>query len=252
MAACVFMGRVDDQPAARVAEPIAIAVEDAAAPWSQRDGRGYVNEVVQAAFAASHVAVRLAVVPYARCKRMVVSGEVAGCFSMSREPGLDARVTMSADPLLTLDVVLVARRGSALRVGPDGRLPDGTRVGVVLGYEYPPAVAARARGGGVLDVAPSEEINLRKLVDGRLDAAVLNVDALKPIAFLARRAGLTDAPPAVARLARMPAYVGFSTAHPDGSRARVAFDAGLRTHRASGRLRSIHDAWVRRLQPLAR
>jgi len=52
----------------------------------------------------------------------------------------------------------------------------------------------------------------------------------------------------VAHLARMPAYVGFSRTHPDGLRARAAFDAGMRTLRTSGGLETIRAAWSRRLR----
>src|SRR5499433_2311933 len=65
---------------------LVLAVEDDASPWSRPDGSGYANDVVRAAFKAVGVAVELQVVPYARCKRMALRGEVAGCFNMSPSP----------------------------------------------------------------------------------------------------------------------------------------------------------------------
>src|SRR5882672_3584311 len=58
-----------------------IAVEDDAAPWSLADGTGYANDVVVAAFRAVGVDVQLRVMPYARCKRMAISGDVVACLS---------------------------------------------------------------------------------------------------------------------------------------------------------------------------
>lgn len=226
------------QSPSHAAPPIVIAVEDAAAPWSRADGTGFANDVVREAFAATGMPVRLSVVPYARCKRMVVAGEVAGCFSMSREPALDATVALSADPLFTLDVLLVSRGAP---------LPPHARVGIVLGYEYPDTVRALARHGDALEIVPSEEIGVRKVAEGRLDAAIVNANVIKPVAFVAARAGVPGRVQPLARLGGMPAFVGFSRAHPDGPRARAAFDDGMRRLRASGRLRALERAWLDRV-----
>src|SRR5688572_9362570 len=69
-------------------ETIDIGVEDAAAPWSQADGTGYANDVARAAFAAAGVEVRMHVLPYTRCKQLVVKGELVACVSMSPAPEL--------------------------------------------------------------------------------------------------------------------------------------------------------------------
>ena len=63
------------------ADTLTVAVEDEAAPWSQKDGSGFANDVVKAAFKASKVDILLQVVPYSRCKHMVVQGEVAACLA---------------------------------------------------------------------------------------------------------------------------------------------------------------------------
>src|SRR5258706_291920 len=60
-----------------------IAVEDKADLWSRRDGTGYANDIVRAAFAAAGVEARLHVLPYARCKRIVSDATVVACLSMS-------------------------------------------------------------------------------------------------------------------------------------------------------------------------
>lgn len=53
-----------------------IGAEDDAAPWSYADGTGYVNDVVRAAFQRSGRQVQYKVMPYARCKAMVLSGKL--------------------------------------------------------------------------------------------------------------------------------------------------------------------------------
>ena len=90
-------------PAAAYAQhkSLVIAVEDDAAPWSRADGSGYANDVVVAAFKAVGVDVQLRVMPYARCKRMALNGEVAACLSMSPAPELNGSIELSARPLFT-------------------------------------------------------------------------------------------------------------------------------------------------------
>jgi hypothetical protein len=60
--------------AQEVRETLTIMVEDAAAPWSRSDGTGYANDVVVAAFKEMGVEIQLRVVPYSRCKYLVLSG----------------------------------------------------------------------------------------------------------------------------------------------------------------------------------
>lgn len=68
------------------------------------------------------------------------------------------------------------------------QLPRGTRVGVVLGYEYPREVCRLSRAGIIrFDYSASETINLRKLAVGRL--WTLRVSA-------AHEAARTASPPA--------------------------------------------------------
>lgn len=72
--------------AQEVRETLTIMVEDAAAPWSGSDGTGYANDVVVAAFKEMGVEIQLRVVPYSRCKYLVLSGQVTACFNMSWQP----------------------------------------------------------------------------------------------------------------------------------------------------------------------
>ena len=88
-------------PASAQTKSLVIAVEDDAAPWSLADGSGYANDIVSIAFKAVGVDVQLKVVPYARCKRMVVNGDVAGCFSMSPAPELAGLVELSEQPIFS-------------------------------------------------------------------------------------------------------------------------------------------------------
>jgi polar amino acid transport system substrate-binding protein len=227
--------------------PLEIAVEDDAAPWAQADGTGYANDVVRAAFAAAGQTVRLSVVPYARCKQMVIDGSVAGCFAMSKEPGLEASVAFPAEPLFVCQSEFVQRTDDARRVASAAEVARGTVLGVVLGYEYPPQVAAWLREGHVqLDESRSEELLLRKLAERRIDAALVNDNDTKPLAYTAAKAGVRGKVASSFQLGELRSFIGFSRHHAEGNRALAAFNAGLSTIATNGERRAIDARWAER------
>lgn len=227
-------------------ETIDIGVEDAAAPWSQGDGTGYANDLVRAAFDASGIDVRLHVLPYARCKQQVLNGALVACVSMSPAPELNGVVRFSARPLFVFTCRFFENPRAPLARRIED-FPRGIRVGTVIGYEYPPEMLARlSRRDAVLDPAPSEETNLRKLAAGRIAAAVVNSDTVKSSDWVAERAGVTGRVRSVLSVGRMPAYVGFSTVHPRGRELADRFDRGYARVIRNGERDRIQRRWIER------
>ncbi len=228
-------------------------MENAAFPWSGRDGSGVANDVVQAAFAAAGIGLRLDVVPYARCKQMVVGGEVAGCFSMSREAATQPSIVFPSIPVFTCRSEVVVRRGeTAPFIRPASGQPRRSHrvlvVGVVIGYEYPSELTELERQGLIeLTRATSEEINLRRVADGRIDAAVVNVNATKTTALVAARAGVYGQIESSGVLGELRSFIGFSRTHPDGARALAAYEVGMQRITRSGELARIERRWRDRL-----
>jgi ABC-type amino acid transport substrate-binding protein len=124
-------------------------------------------------------------------------------------------------------------------------LPRGSVVGTVLGYEYPSEILVRlAARDAVLEPAPSEEINLRKLAAGRIAVALVNRDEIKSADWVATQAGVRGKVASVYRMGAMPGYVGFSVAHPRGLELLHRFDAGMNRITASGQLAQIKQRWI--------
>jgi ABC-type amino acid transport substrate-binding protein len=240
-AAALYSGSVTAQ-APR--DTIDLGVEDAAAPWSQPDGTGYANDVARAAFAASGIATRLHVLPYARCKSLVVSGALAACASMSPAPELRNVVRFSAHPMFVFACDFFENP-----MHPIGRkideLPLRSVVGTVLGYEYPPEILTRlARRQAILEPAPTEETNLRKLAAGRITTTIINRDEIKSAEWVAARAGVRGRVASVYRMGALPGYVGFSVAHPRGLELLRRFDDGMRRIIANGEVDRIKRRWI--------
>jgi ABC-type amino acid transport substrate-binding protein len=239
-------------PAAAVASAapesrtLLIGAEDDAAPWSYADGTGYVNDLVTAAFREVGWTVRLKVVPYVRCKALAVQGRLAGCFTVGRTPEVEAELLFPQTPVLRTRNVLVARAkpGDAWTgCQPEawGRRP---RVGLVRGYEYLPVIETLFPvGGPQVEIADSEVSNLRKLRADRLDAALVTLDEVKRLDYLARLAGISPDFRTVCDFGTLPSYVAFSRRHPQGEAARAAFDEGMRRLEKRGGTAALQAVW---------
>ncbi len=232
-------------PGTAASAPLVVAVEDAAPPWSNRDGTGFANEIVQTAFKAVGVEVEFSVVPYARCKNMVLTGKVAACFSMSWLPQFTGKIRFSEQPLFVCHTDFITSRKKPLNATREEELPKGTLVGVVHGYEYPPSIyALQDRGIVVFEEAESDESNLRKLAKGRLDAVLLaNTNEINPLDARLARAGLQDQVQQAFHSGTLQSHIGFSTRHPQGTWARHKFDQGYRIISANGTRRNIEQRW---------
>jgi polar amino acid transport system substrate-binding protein len=234
-------------PQTRRATPrrvVDIAAEDAAGNWSRKDGTGFANDIVRAAFAAAGVDARFIVVPYARCKQMVVDASMVACFSMSRT-GLDASVVLPSLPLFTCFSDYFVRTGTHLPAGGAPFVP-GTVVGVVRGYEYPASVQSLVDRGIIkLEEGPSEETNLQKLAQGRIGAALINYNRTKPATEIVAAAGVAGKVVAGPRAGELGSFIGFSRRHPDMRRTLAAFDSGLLVITRTGEMARIEERWVR-------
>ena len=223
-------------------EPLRILVEDAASPWSNHAGEGYANDLVRAAFGAAGVAADLAVVPYARCKALVMQGGAVACFSMSAAPELDQLVRFADKPLFSVTPRFYFNVNQPLAARSVAELAAGTRVGIVHGYEYPPFVAQLAQRGIVLERARSDVANLQKLAAGRLDAALVMTDETRSEELIQRQAGVGVVGFAFAA-APMGSFIGFSARHPDGEAQRRLFNRGFQAISANGTRQAIEAKW---------
>ncbi|MFI5311220.1 MAG: substrate-binding periplasmic protein [Gemmatimonadales bacterium] len=232
-------------PPVQAAEPLEVAVENDAGPWSLRDGTGFANDVVRAAFKASGIEIRLRVVPYARCKLMAVEGLAVACFSMSRRPELTPTIAFPDSPLFVCQADYFQSTARPLGAASADKLPKGTVVGVVLGYEYPESLYRLQKDGIiVLDEAASEEVNMKKLADGRIAATVVTINQYKTADYLIAQAGVKGKVALAFHAGILPSFIGFSRKHPRGAASLAQFNAGLRKIAADGTMGRIEKAWV--------
>jgi ABC-type amino acid transport substrate-binding protein len=226
-------------------ETMTIMVEDAAAPWSEHDGTGYANDVVVAAFKEMAVEVQLKVVPYARCKYMVLNGTSVACFNMSWLPEFEGKIKLASQPIYTVNNDIFELIKAPLPKSQNGTctLPPGTVVGTVRGYEYSPQATALQSAGVVFESVDSDVQNLKKLAARRLSAALIVTNNLEEKKQKAKQSGTEDAVQFAFNCGVETATIGFSLSHPDGLRALKMYDEGYRRIKANGVLKQIHRHW---------
>jgi polar amino acid transport system substrate-binding protein len=226
------------------AERLVILAEDDAAPWSCKDGTGLANDIVKAAFAAGGVEIELQVLPYERAKQLVIKGTAVACFSMSWQPEYQGVIALAERPLFVCATDYFQNLGKPMASKQESEITARIVVGTVVGYEYPPSVRRlQSQGLLTLEASPSEELNLRKLAAGRVDAALINHDAFKTIDFLIDRAKVAGKVGLAFHCGELGSFIGFSQLNPRGPWARERFDAGYRLIAASGQLRQIEQRW---------
>lgn len=226
------------------AADLELLVEDDAAPWSQADGTGYTNDLVKAAFAAVGVPVKLTVVPYARCRSAVVSGNAAGCFNMAWDDEFKGAVTFADQPLYSNYADMFENRLRPLGAKSAAAVPKGKVIGVVNGYEYPDDVnAARRKGVATFKELRSEATALTMLSAHRIDGAVVMTNDIEPMMKKVVASGDRGDIVHAFRSGELKVYIGFSDRHADGPRARDKFNEGYRLIQADGTLERIRRKW---------
>ncbi len=226
------------------AEKLAILAEDDAAPWSCKDGTGLANDIVKAAFAAGGAEIDLQVVPYERAKQLVIKGTAVACFSMSWQPEYEGIIVFAEQPLFTCETDYYQNAGKPMSCRRESEITARLVVGTVVGYEYPPSVRRLENQGLLtLEESPSEELNLKKLAAGRIDAALINHDDFKTIDFLIGRAKAEGKVSLAFHCGELGSFIGFSQVNQHGPWARERFDAGHRVIAGNGQLKQIVQRW---------
>lgn len=240
--------------AAALDPPAAAPIRLASLEWEPYVGpdlpdQGYVAAVIRAAFADQGVAVEIEFYPWARALHLARTGAVDGLapeyFDAAREAEFAFSAAFPGGPL-----VLYRRRGEAPEFAADPvREPDaalraltGRRIGVVRGYLNTPAFDAADYL--LKEEAGDDATNLRKLVYGRIDLAVIDGRVAEHLIRSAYPAYASRIEAMAPPLAEKPLYIAFSRRSPRMREALAVFNRGLEAMRADGRLETLHQRYL--------
>lgn len=160
-------------PAAEPAlPPLTLGVEDSWPPYSNRQGDGLSKRIVVAAFTAVDQQVSFVVHPYARVLRDVESGILDGGFNVTRQKSTEKRFVFGREPILQARASFYYPLPHQFLGGPQERIAKGSRVGLIIDYEYGDTYDALRHSYREIRVGQQSQI-VRMLVAGRLDVAIM-------------------------------------------------------------------------------
>ncbi len=193
---------------------------------------GLATLITRAVLARQGLEMTATVRPWARALSEAQQGVFDGLIAVWRNPERE-RTLLFPKPLgITNRVGFMARAGSPLNVS-DLRRLRGLSIGVVNGYANPPAVEeAQLR----LDPAIDDLHNLRKLLVGRIDLALIDKGVAHYLLQTQLPAGLTELTWLEPAVTEIPLYAALSRHAPQAQANFAAFNAGLERMQKDGEL----------------
>lgn len=211
--------------------------------------QGYVAALIRAAYADQGVQVEIEFYPWARALHLARTGAVDGLmpeyFNPSREAEFEYSDAFPGGPL-----VLYKRRAHAIAFSTDpGKHQDAAlralkarRFGVVRGYLNTPVFDAATYL--IKEEANDDATNLRKLVYGRIDLAVIDRRVAEHLIRTDYPGYATQIEPMDPPLADIPLYIAFSRKAPRMRGSLAAFNKGLAAMRADGRVDALYQRYI--------
>jgi ABC-type amino acid transport substrate-binding protein len=211
--------------------------------------QGYVAALIRAAFAEQGMQVAIEFYPWARALHLARTGAVDGLmpeyFNPSREAEFEYSAAFPGGPL-----VLYKRRGDAIAFATDPaahqdaalRALKDKRFGVVRGYLNTPVFDAASYL--IKEEANDDATNLRKLVYGRIDLAVIDRRVAEHLIRTEYPDYAQRIEPMAPALADIPLFIAFSRKSPHKAQALAAFNRGLATLRADGRQAALYERYI--------
>lgn len=211
---------------------------------------GIGTRIVQEAFAQSDILVNFDYMPWKRGLDLAAHGNHDGSVGWRKSINRQRQFLFST-PLLKLDTVFFHKKSRPFdwtNLEDVGHL----KVGATLGYAYIDKLRSATRShGGRLELAPSDEINLRKLISGRIDVFPCSKSVGR---FILHTQIGTDSAKAITYhpqpLLSGPIYLLISKDVPNAQEIIKRFNSGLRQLKECGRYDHIVHDCMRELEEI--
>jgi polar amino acid transport system substrate-binding protein len=211
---------------------VRLAAEDSWPPYSDGQGKGLSHDLVKAAFKAVKHDVKVSVMPYARVEYLVQSGQFNGGFNVTRQESTESLFLFGKQSLLKAPASFFFNASDKTVYKSYDDIPDGTRIGLILGYEYGDIYQKNRERFKEVRVSKQHQI-IRMLISGRIDAAIM----FDEVAAYTLREKLSLKSDAIVKGFKnhvSDIYLAFSLKHPMSGVYSERLDAGLKRLRASG------------------
>jgi len=198
-------------------------------------------EIIRKVFQRMGMTVKLELMPWERCKKMVEDGTADGFFSPFKTPEREKLYHFTGEPLMIEKNVLVVTKDSNIRFNGDIKAMNSYTFGIILGYA---TLDKYQKDGTITKINTNKTVSeaLHKLVAGHgIDIYVNNDLTVK---YTAKQEGLSDKlkildPP----FSETPSYLAF-TKKRDMSTIAAKFESELKKIKADGTYKKIMDSYI--------
>ena len=170
--------------------------------------------------------------PWARALSEAQEGVFDGLIGVWRNPERERSLLFPRPLGITNRIGFMARAGTSITVG-DLRQLRRLTIGVVNGYANPPAIEEAQLK---LDPSMDDLHNLRKLLVGRIDLALIDKGVARYLLQTHLPAGLTELTWLEPAVTEIPLYAALSRRSPDAQAKLTAFNSGLNRMQKDGEL----------------
>lgn len=147
-------------------------------------------------------------------------------------------------PLYTVTPIYFQNKTHPLNAKSEAELSVGLKIGVVNGYEYPPSASQLPKRGIIFVQGKSEQINLKQLAHGSLNAALVMANEIQTPQYWAENAGVASQVETTFFSSKQDVFIGFSLHHPKGLWALKKFEEGYKAISDNEKIKQIKVKWL--------
>ncbi|OUS40120.1 hypothetical protein A9R00_07645 [Oleispira antarctica] len=217
---------------------VVLAVEDSWPPFAGAEGQGIATNIVEKALAEVDIRLILEVSPYARVLDDVKKGIVVGGYNVTRQVTTEKQFLFGQQALLTASASFYfpAKNTQIQKYTNIADIPDGTRLGLIINYEYGDLFDQHKHRFKQVRVSKQTQI-INMLKNGRLDSAIM-FDAVATHTIMTMKlepASILKGP--LNHTSNI--YVAFSLQHKDAQYFSDKLDQGLALIKADGQYEKL-------------
>lgn len=208
---------------------------------------GLATSIVSEAFARIGKHAQIKLYPMNRALNLVSQRQVDGLFPLKKTPERELTMVYPHQPLLIQDYVFFVRKNSTWKF--NGQLASiaGARIGITRNVFYSPRLDQALKAGlfAAVDSTDSHELNLRKLLAGRVD--IVPCSRTVALQLLQAMPGGNNAVQTGPSIEKVASYLVF-TPGPEAAKLAALFDQTMTRMTKDGSLNRLMANELRRQQ----
>jgi polar amino acid transport system substrate-binding protein len=208
-----------------------LGAEDSWTPYSNKQGQGISTNIVKAACAKAGLKTQVVVRPYVRVLQDVKAGVLDAGYNVTRQQNTEQDFIFGKEPILQASAYWYFRANTVQSVATLKEVPEGYRVGSIIGYEYGDAFEAERHRFKEVRVSRQAQL-IKMLHQGRIEAAVMFEEEANQIL---KEMGLDETTIQKGMFNHTSdIYLAFSRQKPHSQELAQKFDAGIKKLKATG------------------